>query len=93
MEYFLSSNPGLRSRFPIHLKFNDYSIDELMNIAELMARKRQYEITLEGKRGLFNIIIQKQIEKESEKFGNAREIRNIIERAIRRQALNFKKDL
>lgn len=89
MEYFLSSNPGLRSRFPIHLKFNDYSIDELMNIAELMARKRQYEITLEGKRELFNIIIQKQIEKESEKFGNAREIRNIIERAIRRQALRI----
>ena len=34
MEYFLMSNPGLRSRFPIHLTFNDYSIDELLEIAE-----------------------------------------------------------
>lgn len=89
MEYFLSSNPGLRSRFPIHLKFNDYSMDELMNIADLIAKKRQYEITLEGKRELLNIIIQKQVGKQNEKFGNAREVRNIIEKAIRRQALRI----
>ncbi len=89
MEYFLSSNPGLRSRFPIHLKFNDYSMDELMNIADLIAQKRQYEITLEGKRELLNIIIQKQVGKQNEKFGNAREVRNIIEKAIRRQALRI----
>jgi stage V sporulation protein K len=89
MEYFLSSNPGLRSRFPIHLDFNDYTLDELMNIAEIMAKKRQYEITLEGKRELFNLIVHNQIKKQNEKFGNAREVRNIIEKAIRKQALRL----
>lgn len=89
MEYFLTSNPGLRSRFPIHLDFNDYTFDELMKIAEIMAKKRQYEITLEGKRKLFNIIVHNQIKNQNEKFGNAREVRNIIEKAIRKQALRL----
>lgn len=92
MEYFLSSNPGLRSRFPIHLDFNDYTMDELMDIAEIMAKKRQYDITLEGKRALFNKVVHSQIKNQNEKFGNAREIRNIIEKAIRKQALRLSKN-
>jgi len=33
MEWFLQSNPGLRSRFPIHINFPDYTINELYQIA------------------------------------------------------------
>ncbi len=89
MEYFLMSNPGLRSRFPIHLEFHDYSIEELMKIAEKMAQNRQYEITLDGKRTLYNILLHNQLKDDEKKCGNAREVRNIIEKAIRKQALRL----
>src|SRR5690554_1131992 len=91
MEFFLMSNPGLRSRFPIHLTFSDYSMDELLEIAEIMSRQRQYEITLEGKRELLKILLHGIIKNEKERFGNAREVRNIIEKSIRKQALRISK--
>jgi len=45
MEYFLRTNPGLKSRFPIHLEFADYKIGELMQIAAKMVEERQYILT------------------------------------------------
>ena len=33
MEYFLSLNPGLLSRFPLVIDFPDYTTDQLMEIA------------------------------------------------------------
>ena len=91
MDFFLMSNPGLRSRFPIHMDFKDYSIEELMDIAEIMAKKRQYEITLEGRKILFKLLVEKRLNYGYDKFGNAREVRNIIEKAIRKQALRLSK--
>ena len=32
MEYFLRTNPGLRSRFPIQIHFPDYSSEELLEV-------------------------------------------------------------
>ena len=46
VETILPSSNQIKIKISNTLKFVDYSIDELMNIAELMARKRQYEITL-----------------------------------------------
>ena len=39
MARFIQSNPGIRSRFPIHIEFPDYSTQELMLIADLMLKK------------------------------------------------------
>src|SRR2546427_11385640 len=43
MDTFFQSNPGFPSRVGHHLDFPDYSIDELMPIAEPMGRKQHYE--------------------------------------------------
>ncbi|MFZ7102623.1 MAG: AAA family ATPase [Peptococcaceae bacterium] len=88
MEWFLQTNPGLRSRFPIHIEFPDYTITELMEIAELMLKQRQYRLTPEAK-FLLKATIQKRILLGQENSGNARMIRNLIEKAIRLQAVRL----
>lgn len=86
MEYFLRSNPGLRSRFPIHLDFPDYNAEELMAIAELMVRQREYYLTESARDYLWRAITG-LVDDGTIQQGNARFIRNVIERAIRKQAV------
>lgn len=87
MDYFLETNPGLRSRFPIHIAFPDYSIVELMDIAEMMLKQRQYELAPLGREELIKILEQRT--KQHEHSGNARLVRNLIERSMRRQAVRL----
>lgn len=91
MDMFMASNPGLRSRFPLQLEFPDYSIVELMEIAKLMLDQRQYcledDAWDELEKILKKALLQGQI-----KTGNARLVRNVLEKAIRRQALRLVKE-
>ncbi|MGI9952725.1 AAA family ATPase [Moorellaceae bacterium AZ2] len=88
MEYFLETNPGLRSRFAIHLEFPDYSVGELLSIAELMLEERQYFLTPEARSELERILRREAVFGHRYN-GNARLARNIIEKAIRRQAVRL----
>ncbi|MFZ5943587.1 MAG: AAA family ATPase [Bacillota bacterium] len=88
MEWFLQTNPGLRSRFPIHIDFPDYSITELIEIAELMLKQRQYRLTTDAKH-LLKSTIQNKMILGHEHSGNARMVRNLIEKAIRLQAVRL----
>ncbi|MFW5998356.1 MAG: AAA family ATPase [Bacillota bacterium] len=85
MEYFLQQNPGLKSRFSIHLEFSDYSIEQLVKIAELMYKRREYSLSENSRNYLFNLL--KRIRNEEGKNkGNARTVRNLVEKSIRHQA-------
>lgn len=88
MDYFLETNPGLRSRFPIILEFDDYSTAELLAIADVMLRKRQYKLSPEAKEKLARILFERY-QFEPQNFGNARLVRNHIERAMRKQAVRL----
>lgn len=88
MAHFLSVNPGLKSRFPIHLDFPDYCQDELLEIAELMLKTRQYRMSGEARMFLIGLLNQKD---RRINFSNARFVRNLIEQSIRRQALRLVK--
>ncbi|MGI6357201.1 MAG: AAA family ATPase [Bacillota bacterium] len=88
MDTFLETNPGLRSRFPIILEFDDYRIAELLDIADVMLRKRQYKLSQEGKEKLSRLLFERY-QFEPENFGNARLVRNLIERSIRKQAVRL----
>ena len=85
MEGFLETNPGLHSRFPIHIDFPDYSQQELLHIAKQMLHSRQYSLSTETELALLKLLSYHQ-SSVHENFGNARTVRNIIEKAIRRQA-------
>ena len=87
MEQFLRSNPGLRSRFPIHLDFPDYSVEDLLKIADLMLRKRDYRFSDDARATLEDIIKDKMARETIP--SNARLVRNLIEKAIRRQAVRL----
>lgn len=88
MNYFLKLNPGLKSRFPFIIHFADYTIDELMEIANSFAREREYELTPEAKWKLRHHL-REQLAKKEKNFSNARYVRNIIEEAIRKQSFRL----
>ncbi len=90
MEWFLHCNPGLYSRFPIHISFPDYTVSELLKIGELMLKKRQYRMAPEAQTRLCSIL-DEQIKKGNQNEGNARLVRNLIEKSIRKQALRLVK--
>jgi stage V sporulation protein K len=88
METFLRTNPGLPSRFPIVLNFEDYSEHELMQIADLMLRKREYKLSHEASSKLRSHLRTSATDGRRN-FSNARMVRNVIERAVRLQAVRL----
>lgn len=88
MEEFLNTNPGLKSRFPIHIDFPDYNVRELLEIADLMLNNRQYSLSDPAREGLKRVL-ELKTGKGYEYSGNARLVRNLIEKAIRRQAVRL----
>jgi len=88
MDWFLETNPGLRSRFPIIIDFPDYTVRELLDIAQIMLAKRQYQLTEEARCELEKHL-NSALLRRHEHSGNARLVRNIIEKAIRQQALRL----
>lgn len=55
MKGLLSCNPGLDSRIPETNRyyFDDYSVDELMQIADLYCKRKCYQLTTEARK-LYN---------------------------------------
>lgn len=88
MERFLRSNPGLRSRFPIHIDFEDYNADELLQIAVQMYTERDYELT-SGCRWKLKNHLNEFVRQRHPHSGNARYVRNLVEKSIRLQALRI----
>ncbi|MDR2736475.1 MAG: AAA family ATPase [Gracilibacteraceae bacterium] len=87
MEEFLRTNPGLRSRFPLHLDFPDYTIKELLLIADVFLKQRDYVFDAEARAAFGKTLDTKK--NEHCYAGNARLVRNLIEQSIRRQAVRL----
>jgi probable Rubsico expression protein CbbX len=83
METFFQSNPGLRSRIAHHIDFPDFSIEELLQIAERMLEQQQYAFG-PGGRDTFREYLERRLQQPQ--FANARSVRNALERARLRQA-------
>lgn len=85
MDYFLSLNPGLKSRFPFILEFQDYNVKELMDISKKMFVDREYILSREAEFRLRDFISKAKLENRQH-FSNGRFVRNIVEKSIRSQA-------
>lgn len=83
MEQFLERNPGLRSRIAFHVPFEDYSANELYDIAKLIASQKGVVLSENTKDTLIPAFERVVGEPD---FGNGRYVRNLIERAKMKQA-------
>ncbi|MCY9515887.1 AAA family ATPase [Paenibacillus apiarius] len=83
----LKTNSGLPSRFPIHVEFPDYTTDQLVKIAYKMAFEREYIILTEATNKIKEHLAQEK--HINHNFSNARFVRNLIEKAIRNQAVRL----
>lgn len=86
MEQFLRKNPGLSSRIAFHIPFEDYSPEELYQIAELTAESKGVCLAQPVKEKLLPVF---QSVSGQEDFGNGRYVRNLIERARIRQSVRL----
>ncbi|MCR5010861.1 MAG: AAA family ATPase [Lachnospiraceae bacterium] len=84
MDSFLSTNPGLKSRFPRNIVFTDYTIEELMKIFSYMVKKENMLLG-EGVEENVRKVIEVKRGKDPKEFGNARGVRNILDEIIIRQ--------
>ena len=85
METFIKSNPGLRSRFNRYIHFEDYTAEELYQIFCTLAKSGEYLLTDDA-----SLYLRQQLEKvvndKEQDFGNARYVRNLLEKAIETQS-------
>jgi probable Rubsico expression protein CbbX len=83
MDTFFKSNPGLSSRIAHHIDFPDYSMAELMQIAEKMLAAQHYHFGA-GAHAAFEQYLERRMQQPH--FANARSVRNALDRARLRAA-------
>lgn len=90
MEAFFAHNPGIPSRIPISLDFQDYEDNELLQIMNFrLDKKFDGRMKVEGGAGgLYMRIASRRIGggRGKEGFGNAREVENVLSIILRKQA-------
>ncbi|MCD9892078.1 AAA family ATPase [Bradyrhizobium japonicum] len=85
MQEFLNTNPGLVSRIPRRIVFPDYSEAELIKIFQLMVGNLDYSVESSTLTAI-GAKLQSIRERDTKRFGNAREVRNLWEALQMNQA-------
>lgn len=85
MQDFLDSNPGLRSRFNKHLRFDDYGVEQLTHIFKSFCTKAEFKLTEGAGKGVTSVFGVLTASRD-ETFGNARTARNLFEATLSKQA-------
>ena len=85
MEGFITSNPGLESRFNRYFYFPDYDGKQLMEIFRIQCKKNSYVLTEEAEQEALKMFTE-LYEERNENFGNGRDVRNCFEDMIVRQS-------
>ncbi|KAL1612780.1 hypothetical protein SLS60_001009 [Paraconiothyrium brasiliense] len=96
MEAFFAHNPGIPSRIPIEMEFEDYDDQELQRIfCQYVNAKYHDNMKLEGgMEGLYARIVSRRIGRGRGRdgFGNARDVQNCIAQITERQAKRLKQE-
>lgn len=92
MEKFIKANPGLSSRFDKILRFEDYSADQMLEIAKKMISDQSLRLTSKAIRKIEELCRQMDRTRD-DYFGNARTVRTLVDEIIRHQRLRLAKSL
>jgi S1-C subfamily serine protease len=89
MQRFINSNPGLSSRFTKTIEFLPYATDELADILRMMAKRQNFVLPddLESSLGPWL-----KVGMRNKSWGQAREMRTLLERAREAQATRIARD-
>ena len=98
MESFFEHNPGLASRIPYTLQFDNFSDAELWKIMCNKIKekyKRGGMKVQDGTDGLYMHIAIRRLGlgRENKSFGNARAVENLLARFAERQAVRYRKEI
>jgi len=83
MDVFFRSNPGMASRVAHHIDFPDFTLAELLRIADTMLEREQYRMDDDAREAFAEYV---RLRMAQPRFANARSIRNAIDRLRLRQA-------
>ena len=89
MKKFFDRNPGLSSRVPFSIAFNDYSESELMEIVKMEAGKRGFEVDEAAEENLYSLCT---LAAGNLEMGNGRFCRNLVEDAVLNYAMRVYAD-
>jgi len=84
MDKFFSYIPGMMSRIGNHVDFPNYSSDELVKIAAVMAKQLEYDVSPDAYE-VFHHYIEERMKLPY--FSNARTVRNAMDRARMNSAI------
>ncbi len=85
MDDFLRVNPGLKSRINHQIHIDDYTADELLQIFLNMASAEKLSLTPEAQQAA-STAVQQIVDSKTKDFGNAREMRRLLEKVVDRQS-------
>ena len=85
MQEFLSSNPGLESRFNKYFHFPDYNGEQLLAIFKSQCSRNSYIMSEEAEKAAMEMF-SRLYENRDDNFGNGRDVRNCFEDMIVRQS-------
>lgn len=81
MQLLMRTNPGLQDRFPLQFHFDDYTADELREMAHRYLEKQNFQLTPAADEALYRLIVEATNHRD-EHFGNGRWVHNLIEQGL-----------
>lgn len=91
MEKFLISNPGLQSRFSRKIHFPDYHVGEMKEIFKRMVQRDGFTLATDAEKALDAVLSLRCLPQTAD-FANARDVRNLFEQSIGKQANRLQTD-
>lgn len=87
----LDANSGLRSRFTHTIDFEDYTVEEMIEIFNILLEKNKYHVQ-NGVRNTLKVIFR-SLKENSDDFGNARDVRKIFDQVCTNMDARIADDL
>lgn len=85
MKKFFESNPGLKSRFNYFIEFEDYTVEQMLDIFLSYCKNEEYSLNDSAKEKLKNYL-ELHTNNPENKNANGRFVRNVFDKIIMNQA-------